>query len=314
MLIAFFWLQQVFAVGDAGALSERQVRQYEHFWKAHAQKGDILLLLGDNLYPAGYRGTRRDSRRWGRLVRVARAFPGEVWAVPGNHDWKAGIEGILRQAKDIPHKPSPGYRGPDTLIRGPFVFWFLDSEPCIQAAEGIDTIGKHLDALLSGISSSQRAILVLHHPPLTVGSHGGYFPLSAHIFPLRVLSPYLYLPLPGIGTAFVLLRKAAKHPTDKTHPGYAALAESLLVRARRAPFPLMLLSGHDHNLQIHALGSQKWAIVSGSGCKTESVARRKATWARAVVGLWKISPSFVEAYAVSDPDKPIWKFVEPAVP
>lgn len=309
----FLWLQTLFAVGDAGALTARQVRLYKHFWEKHAQKGDILLLLGDNLYPAGYRGRKRDKKRWERLLQVAHAFPGEVWATPGNHDWKAGLTGLSYQAENLPHKPLPGHVGPDTLSRPEWLLIFLDSERLIRDTTRAQAFQWRLiDSLLS---DKRPCVIVLHHPPKTAGAHGGHFPLIAHLFPLRVLSKYLWIPLPGIGTLLIIARKSAKHPTDLAFPGYARLADSLLSHVEVAPGTVLLLAGHDHNLQIHQRASNKWVVVSGSGCKTEPVARRKATWARAVVGLWKISPpGQPQAYALRRPTYPIWKFDKIAVP
>lgn len=289
------------------------MRLYERFWSFHARKGDILLWLGDNLYPAGHRDKARDRRRWARLVIVSRSFPGTVIATPGNHDWKAGIQGLLRQEKDIRHAPPPGSLAPETLIIGRWHFLFIDSELYIQSA-GRDFPWEKTDALLHSLSPADTVLIILHHPPYTAGAHGGNFPLSAHLFPLRVLSSYFYLPLPGVGTLLIFARKAARHPTDKSHPSYTALAESLLVRAKRLPQTVFFLSGHDHNLQIHRLGEKVWAIVSGSGCKTEPLSRRKALWGRAIIGLWKITPQTIEAYALRDPERPLWKFATSVVP
>lgn len=313
MLWLLLWAQQIFAVGDAGALTDRQVRLYEHFWSEHARRGDILIWLGDNLYPAGHRDTRRDRRRWARLIAVSRAFPGMVLATPGNHDWKAGIQGLLYQERELRHLPAPGSSVPETLTVGRWRMLFIDSELYIQSG-GRDFPWGWVDSLFWRLPASDTVLIVLHHPPRTAGAHGGHFPVTAHLFPLRILSRHLYLPLPGPGTLFILARKAARHPTDLSHPVYAALSESLLVRAQRYPQSMIFLSGHDHNLQIHRLGEKQWAIVSGSGCKTEPLVRRKALWGSAVVGLWKITPSTVEAYALRRPDRPIWKISESAVP
>jgi hypothetical protein len=77
------WMQvQIFAVGDAGALTERQVRLYEVHWRERATSQDILIWLGDNLYPAGYTGSQRSRRRWERIVRLSRSFPGRSTLPP----------------------------------------------------------------------------------------------------------------------------------------------------------------------------------------------------------------------------------------
>lgn len=307
------WVQQIFAVGDAGALTKRQVHLYERFWVEHARKDDILIWLGDNLYPAGHRDKRRDRRRWERLLAVSRAFPGTVLATPGNHDWKAGIHGLLRQEKDLRILPYPGATTPETLSIGRWHLCFIDSEIYIQSS-GKDFPWKWIDSLFQKLTPQDTIVFVLHHPPRTVGAHGGHFPLVAHIFPLRVLSRYMYIPLPGLGTLFILARKASKHPTDLSHPAYADLSKNLLARAQRAPQVVIFLSGHDHNLQVHRIGEKQWAIVSGSGCKTEPLARRKALWGRAVVGLWKLTPHSIEAYPLHRPDRVIWRFPESVVP
>ncbi|MDW8133508.1 MAG: metallophosphoesterase [Bacteroidia bacterium] len=299
-------MQQIFAVGDVGALTEGQVRLYERFWQLHASKEDLLVLLGDNLYPAGYRGTLRDKKRWERVVRMTRVFPGRVCATPGNHDWKAGEQGLLHQATFIPHYPSVGLVGPETLFWNSWRLIFVDSELYMRQTQKHYSVWEKVDSL--GKVESLATIFVLHHPPLTAGVHGGNYPLILHIFPLLSFRSCLYLPLPGVGSMISWLRKKAKHPTDKFHPVYAALAESLLTRAKKWSGSVLFLSGHDHNLQFHWLGEKKGVIVSGSGCRWAPVARKKAFWARAVVGLWKISNTSVEAYALKRPQKPIWKY------
>ncbi|MCX7764348.1 MAG: metallophosphoesterase [Bacteroidia bacterium] len=313
MIWFLLWGQQLFLVGDAGALTPRQVRLYERFWLTHARKGDVLLWLGDNLYPAGHRDRPGDRRRWARLVSVSRSFPGTVIATPGNHDWKAGLAGILRQERDLRHLPTPGSSQAETISIGRWHFLFIDSELYIQSG-GKDFSWRRLDSLTHAFSSSDTLFFVLHHPPRTAGAHGGYFPLSAHIFPLRIIHPALYVPLPGLGSLFIFLRKATHHPTDLSYPAYKALADSLINRAKQLPYTVIFVSGHDHNLQIHRLSEKSWAIVSGSGCKTEPLSKRRTLWGKAVVGLWKLSSHEIEAYALRQPTVPIWRFAETAVP
>ncbi|MCS7161935.1 MAG: metallophosphoesterase [Bacteroidia bacterium] len=314
MIWGLVWLQQIFLVGDAGALTAKQVAWYERFWALHAQPGDILIWLGDNVYPRGYDTTSaRARRRWQRVVQVSQAFPGEVWMTPGNHDWKAGLVGLQRQAADIPHYPKPGYVGPETLQRRLGTFFFLDSEAYIRRG-GWDFDWARWDSFWEAAASQPARYVVLHHPPRTAGAHGGHFPLVAHLFPLRTLNPYLYIPLPGLGSLYIGLRRLRRHPTDLGYPPYRRFADSLLQRLHRSSGRALVVAGHDHNLQAHRLGPQKWVIVSGSGCKAEPLRRKKAFWGRAVVGLWKITPTTLEAYALKHPHQPIWKFAENVLP
>lgn len=301
------WMQvQIFAVGDAGALTERQVRLYKQHWQAAATEQDILVWLGDNIYPAGLTGSRRSRRRWARVVEVSRSFPGKVYITPGNHDWKAGLNGLLQSDRDLPYWPSPGSMGPAWARVGPYLLIFLDSELYIQAG-GQGFAWARLDSLLANVADTLLPVVILHHPPLTAGLHGGHFPLGAHLFPLRTLSRYLYVPLPGLGSVFIWLRKAVRHPTDQAYPAYRALADSLRHRAIRSHRPLVFLSGHDHNLQVHRHG-QGTFIVSGSGCKTEPVARRRALWAKAQVGYWIGQKERWDAYALSTRPKLLYRY------
>jgi hypothetical protein len=307
MPFLYIWLQvQIFAVGDAGALTSRQVRLYQAHWKGHAKSQDLLIWLGDNIYPSGYIGDARSRRRWERLLAVSRAFPGQVYITPGNHDWKAGLKGLLQCEKDLRHDPPPGQMGPTWQLIPPYAFIFIDSELYIQT-RGQGFCWERLDSLLGHLSDSLTPVVILHHPPLTVGAHGGYFPLGAHLFPLRTLSRYLYIPLPGLGTLLVLLRKAARHSTDQSYPAYGALADSLRQRALRSAQAFFVLSGHDHNLQLHRCGKGIF-IVSGSGCKTEPLARRRAVWGRARVGYWVGSSGAWQAYALTKRPRPLYEY------
>ncbi len=300
------WVQvQIFAVGDAGALTERQARLYKRHWQAAATDKDILVWLGDNLYPAGFTGSRRSRRRWARLLEVSRSFPGKVYVTPGNHDWKAGLKGLQTCAQDLPHLPPLGEMGPAWAMAGSYLLIFIDSELYIRKGGHGFSWGR-IDSLLVQVPDTVWPVIVLHHPPLTAGLHGGFFPLGAHLFPLRTLSRYLYVPLPGLGTVLVWLRKAAHHPTDQGYPAYQALADSLRHRATHSNRSLVFLSGHDHNLQVHQSGRGTF-IVSGSGCKTEPVARKKARWAKARVGYWVGTPQQWNAYALSPQPKLLYK-------
>ncbi|MCS6791019.1 MAG: metallophosphoesterase, partial [Bacteroidia bacterium] len=156
----WLWLQQIFAVGDAGALTEKQVRLYSLFWQKHADSGDVLIWLGDNVYPRGLTATTRAQRRWQRLLRVSRQFPGTVWLTPGNHDWKADTQGILRQAAALPLFPPPSE--PFSLLqKGVWTFLFLDSERYIRT-QGKGFPWGAIDSLWLRYA---RLVVVLHHPP-----------------------------------------------------------------------------------------------------------------------------------------------------
>ena len=57
-----------------------------------------------------------------------------------------------------------------------------------------------LKAAVSG-PGDRHVVVVAHHPMVTGGSHGGHFTWRHHVFPLRAYKKWLWLPLPGIGSA-----------------------------------------------------------------------------------------------------------------
>src|SRR5262249_23941024 len=56
-------------------------------------------------------------------------------------------------------------------------------------------------------ADGRRVLLLGHHPLGTTGPHGGFFPLKTHLFPLTELVPWLYVPLPGLGSLYAVGRR-----------------------------------------------------------------------------------------------------------
>lgn len=287
--MGFILLQVLYWVGDAGALKPAQLRHYQSLW----QKVDtpaLLIQLGDNLYPSGY---KKSSPRWRRFLACIKSFPGPYRVIPGNHDWKAGIEGVRRQAQDVGYwYPPVGQCGPVLEVYGRWALLYIDSERLIRWA---DTQEKKLfwatvDSFFAFLPESLVGVWVAHHPIVSAGAHGGHFPWQQHLFPLRIFHPLLFIPLPIVGSLYVWIRKKASHPTDISWPGYKAYAEGFMQRLQHSSRRWYYISGHEHNLQFHQIG-RSYAIVSGSGCKYEPLRKKKAGWAKACVGLWRATPT-----------------------
>jgi len=82
-----------FAVlGDAGTGKAGQIATGRHLAETCEARGgcDFVLIVGDNIYPAGVRGSRGvedprfEERFEGPFAPLGRL---DMWAVPGNHDW-----------------------------------------------------------------------------------------------------------------------------------------------------------------------------------------------------------------------------------
>jgi hypothetical protein len=99
--------------------------------------------------------------------------------------------------------------------------------------------------------------------------HGGSFTLGDHIFPLRNWKSWMWLPLPLIGSIYPFARQMGISNQDVFGGKYRQM-RSALERAFREHPPLVVASGHDHDLQVIRGGRSgiTWAtyqLVSGAG-------------------------------------------------
>ena len=113
------------------------------------------------------------------------------------------------------------------------------------------------------------AIILTHHPLRSGGIHGGSFTIGDHIFPLRNWKPWMWLPLPLIGSLYPFARQMGISNQDVTGTKYRRDARAFERAFYKQP-PLVIASGHDHDLQVIRGGRSgiTWAgyqLVSGAG-------------------------------------------------
>jgi len=198
--------------------------------------GSHLLFLGDNAYPEGLpeRGARHRAATEVRLntqVDAARASGAATIFIPGNHDWakmrSEGWDQVRREADYVVERggqsvrflPEDGCPGPVTVDVGRSVRlvlldtqWWLHkfakpvhpTSTCAADSEG-EVLGALRDAVRG--AAGRHVFVAGHHPLASGGPRGGYFPLVDHLFPLRDLKGWLWLPLPIIGSACPLARQ-----------------------------------------------------------------------------------------------------------
>ncbi len=295
-------LYTIYAIGDAGEWNpqmEGVIQGLKSVIEHDPQTGTILFL-GDNIYPAGLAPeTDEQEHADGEAIltyqiKTAGAKGDNLIFIPGNHDWNefkpGGLDAIRRQGDfisdypgtEVKMYPEGGCSGPVTLEFGTsLVILILDSQWWIQDWEKEPNMNagcalQSRDALVQKVGELFRAyadrqvIVAMHHPIRTQGPHGGHFTLRDHLFPLTKVVPWLYIPLPVIGSIYPWYRTVIGHPQDLKHPRYKSLQESLLEAAGQRK-NIVFLSGHDHNLQyLHADGQH--FIVSGAGSKQNAVA------------------------------------------
>ena len=285
----------LFLIGDAGepaADGEPVLVALTHAIEAAAGER-VVVFLGDNIYPRGMpdslAANRADAeRRLAAQVDAVRATGAQGIFIPGNHDWAKlgpdGWEAVKRQERYLARYgggaillPSGGCPGPVAreLLGQRLLLvlldtqWFLHTGPrplhpgadCPAGSER--EVMDSLRALL-GRAGERQVVIAAHHPLRSAGPHGGYFPLVDHVFPLRKVADWLWLPLPVIGSVYPLSRMLGLIPQDLAHGDYERLRRTLeeaLAPAR----PLVYAAGHEHALQVLTGDGAAFHLVSGGG-------------------------------------------------
>lgn len=296
---------QIFAIGDAGYRSPESEANLALLTKKLAISGEqsSLLFLGDNLYPEGLADEEdTEERKRGEKIlewqiEATRDYPGEIYFIPGNHDWKkgkpGGLKSIRRQdefisdydRKDLHFEPDEGCPGPVEIeLTDNLTLLIIDSQWWLQNWENNKDINRdcELHTRLDFLSAFDEAlkdnkekqvVVALHHPLYTYGTHGGHFTLKDHIFPLTNVNSSLYIPLPIIGSLYPILRGNFGNVQDVAHPKYFELRESIMKKVELYE-NVIFLSGHEHNLQYIRQDGQHF-LVSGSGSKSTPLTRGK---------------------------------------
>ena len=297
-------------VGDAGEYYVREAPMGSVVRKrlgASAENATIIFL-GDNVYPAGL--SNKGSATYEREQEILREQVSWVEGtgsravfVPGNHDWqhwgKNGLEYIKNQQSWFDSLQNPLFSffprencpGPvEISLGGPNLLVILDTQWFLhkweKPGEESQCDAKTREEVIGMLGEiiarnpHKRVIIAGHHPIITYGDHGGIFTWKDHLFPLTDLRPYLYVPLPVIGSIYPLYRKLFGHVQDTRHPLYREFREPIQELLKKHPGNLYV-AGHEHALQYIVHDSTHF-IVSGGGAKYTSVKHKR--YARFVAG------------------------------
>ncbi|MGH7525876.1 MAG: metallophosphoesterase family protein [Gemmatimonadales bacterium] len=291
----------LFLIGDAGS----SAYDGEPVLQELAQQSDSLrpvrqyvVFLGDNVYPRGvpplgHSGRDDAEQKIAAQVLAIRKGAAEGILVPGNHDWdrqgRDGWNSIRRQdtlvrkfgGDSVRLLPKGGCPGPEVVDLGEYVRLIaLDSEwwvhndvkpygptsPCATR-----TYKEVTDSLAGALrdKGKRHAVVLTHHPIRSGGEHGGAFKWTDHIFPLRNLESWLWIPLPIIGSIYPLARQMGISNQDISGRKYQAMRRAFEAVFERYP-PLVFASGHDHNLQVirgarPEVSHAGYLLISGSG-------------------------------------------------
>jgi hypothetical protein len=123
-----------------------------------------------------------------------------------------------------------------------------------------------VDSLRAAVQSAGGRLVVVaaHHPLVSGGVHGGHFGLLDHLFPLRAVVPWLWLPLPLVGSLYPGIRQLGVSSQDMPSRAYQRLIAAFRRALADAP-PALYAAGHEHNLQVIAGREVPLELVSGGG-------------------------------------------------
>lgn len=291
--------------GDAGnpARTHEPVLTALEREASRAPSRTVVVFLGDNVYPDGLpiagspsRG-EAERRLDAQLAVIGRSGARGIF-IPGNHDWGGGMSGgfktVLRQeeyvvarggsrASFLPRGGCPGPSVQDIGSRLRLVIldtnWWLHGGPKPMhpaSACATDSENEIIEAVRTALGGgNDRRIIVLgHHPLVSGGRHGGHFGWTDHIFPLRGWNGCLFLPMPGVGSLYAVMRSSWGMSQDLSSPAYTKMR--LAIEAAFQPYPpLAYASGHEHNLQVLDGRMSPHLLISGAGIygRTSPVAR-----------------------------------------
>ena len=285
-------------LGDGGEPKpDESVLKTLREWAAKDAARTSVVFLGDNMYPEGMteRKKHEATTRLTPQLDVVKSAEAHGLFIPGNHDWAKGkaegLQAVLAQEKFIkdalagesnflPPGGSPGPVELDLPKANPVLrlivldtqWWLHQHEKPKKAPEQV------IEELVALLDTELPVIVVGHHPLESYGSHGGFYDWRAHLFPLRFIKKWIWIPIPIVGSAYPYTRWHL-YRSDQDMSGarnknmVAALNRAFAERKLPPQGPPLLIyaSGHEHSLQVLKGEVTDYLLVSGAA------ARRKVT-------------------------------------
>jgi hypothetical protein len=291
-------LTRFIAIGDFGTAEGSRNRNVamvlQRYLLSTPGQTERVFELGDNFYYQGLIGSGLSCRDLPgppaaiteRALSVLQPFEFlrdhgiTLTAIPGNHDYGCGGQGLANQS-DIDRWLPPAHRWgehwelvtgePREIILGSGTVQviLLDSERMITNSDFRDASARRLQDLLSNERERFRwRVIAAHHPLYTNGLHDGTWWKGT----LARLSSFLFLPSHALAAfqvpPFDLLNQEAYSIR------YVGYREAVEMAVRNSGVPVTLfLAGHDHQLQLlkpHGPG-EPFIVVSGSGARCAAV-------------------------------------------
>jgi hypothetical protein len=215
---------RLYLVGDAGLLGGNPTLDMLKARMSEEPMASGVIFLGDNIYNNGMplKGSKHRKEAEdiiNQQIDVVRNFKGNVFFIPGNHDWNNGNKDGWQRIKDQEAYieaaldssdvffPSNGCPGPIEIpLTDNIILVILDTQFFLQKGEkpgrssscGAKT-GEEAFLQLNDILKRniyKKVIVASHHPIHTKGMHGGVVTAKDHLFPLTKVNSKLWIPLP----------------------------------------------------------------------------------------------------------------------
>ncbi|MGE9313840.1 BamA/TamA family outer membrane protein [Niabella sp. CJ426] len=287
-------VQRVILIGDAGEINYEQTTVIPDAAAKILPGITSVFYLGDNVYPRGMGLPGTKTEAGGQAILRSqfgplRAKGAPVYFLPGNHDWdRMGKQGLAKikaqgdfitaqndpQLKMIPANGCPDpveiSLGDQAVVIAYDSEWWLFpyNKDNADAACDCDTETEVLEKLAGLFWKNRNKLILLasHHPFRSYGVHGGKYNWKDHLFPLTAVNKNMWIPLPGLGSLYPLLRKSVfLNVEDLGHPQYQHLVQR--VEAIAEGFPnIIKVAGHEHGLQL--IDDRGLQVVSGAGAKS----------------------------------------------
>ena len=278
-----------YLIGDAGKSPKNDLsiglKVFQQHIATKNTKNDIVLFLGDNIYPAGLPKKKSPDRSMAEnnlnaQIKAVENFEGKTIFIPGNHDWYAnGLKGLKRQEKYIEDALGKNTFLPEdgcplkSIDIGETIQlilvdtqWYLENwnkHPTLNDDCEIKTRERFFLEIEGELKKAQGKTIVfaMHHPMFTNGVHGGQYAFSKHLFPGQKK-----IPLPILASLVSQIRtQGGVSIQDRYNERYNKLMKRLETMATDSKNTIFV-SGHEHTLQYIETESIK-QIVSGSAAK-----------------------------------------------
>lgn len=295
---------RIYFIGDAGEDAQPGQALLNLQKEIEKDSNSVVVFLGDNCYPHGLPNLKiqendsmpyrfKEAANFLSQLQILKKYRGEVFYVPGNHDWNAQKRGRAQQSVNNERIIAEKYIDDSTQVKNksemnyftynaygsisPFSkkindkteLILFDSQYFFQKIKGrnskerkselVKFIGCTDSLMQIAAKEGRRIIMASHHPLITNGSH------SRKRQPLRFLVNYSPLWIFGkLG-----LHRWLSQDIDAPFYKYYRKQFSILLKKYEN---VIWVAGHDHNLQM-LNEDDDIHLISGSGSKTNKLKR-----------------------------------------